>query len=71
MKSPGQRLYEFKCPAQIRVVPASCLPFATAGDALWVDNPVHQAPWHLLTQDCRASWERTAEGHSLFTGERA
>lgn len=67
-KTPGQILYEQKAPALVAVVRRVCLPFVEAGDVFSVPNPVHHAPWHLLTEDCRASWERTAVGHNLVAG---
>lgn len=67
MKTDGQTVYEHKNPSHIRVVRASALPFATAGDVLLVPNPVHQAPWNLLTEACRQRWEQYAIGHRLVS----
>lgn len=70
-KTAGQQVYEYCHPSRIRVVRASALPFATSDDVLTLPNPVHQAPWHLLTQDCRDYWERYAWGHHAVKKEIA
>jgi hypothetical protein len=70
MKTQGQRLYEYKHPSHIRVIPVEARQFATADDVIVVPNPTHHVPWHLLTEKCRQGWEQTAIGHHLFTGER-
>lgn len=67
MKTIGQRVYEHYHPAHIPVVHTSRLPFVTAGDVFMIPNPVHQAPYHLLTQDCRDYWERYAVGHRVVS----
>jgi hypothetical protein len=67
MKTIGQRVYEHYHPAYLRVVPTSRLPFVTADDVFMTPNPVHQAPYHLLTQDCRDYWERYAVGHHVVS----
>ena len=66
-KTKGQQLYEIECPTHIRVVLASKAKFATADDVFLVQNPVHHAPWHLITENARQKWERYAEGHHLVT----
>jgi hypothetical protein len=67
MKTDGQKVYEHYHPSQIRVVRTSVLPFPRAGDAFMVPNPVHQAPYHLLTQATRDYWESYAVGHHVVS----
>jgi hypothetical protein len=67
MKTDGQIVYEHKNPSHISVVPTQVLPFPTAADVVLVPNPVHQAPWNLLTEECRQSWEQYAVGHYLVS----
>jgi hypothetical protein len=67
MKTIGQKVYEHYHPSHIRVVRASALPFASSGDVFTTPNPVHQAPYRLLTQDCRDYWERYAVGHHVVS----
>ena len=67
-KTKGQRLYEYKSPPYIRVVPTSVLPFPRAGDACMMKNEAH-VPWNLRTQTCRDGWEKSAVGHNIFSGE--
>lgn len=69
-KTQGQRLYEYKHPSHIRVIPVHARSFATANDVLVVPNPEHHVPWRFLTEECRQGWELTAVGHYLFTEER-
>ena len=64
-KTPGQMLYEQLCPQQIAVIPLEKRIFATSADILMVKNPKFHAPWHLLTQRCRESYEQRAKGHHL------
>ena len=71
MKTLGQRVYEDCHPQRIPVVRKSALPFATAEDVFFVDNPVHQVPWHLLTQACRDRWEKYATGHHVVSGDNS
>lgn len=65
MKTNGQLLYEHKYPSHIRVVHENRRHFTTADDVMLM--PVHQVPWHLLTERCRQGWEKTAEGHWVFS----
>jgi hypothetical protein len=67
MKTNGQILYEYKHPTRIPVVHVNNRHFANAGDVMYM--PVHQAPWNLLTEACRQGWEKTAEGHHIFSKE--
>jgi hypothetical protein len=67
MKTDGQLVYEYYHPSRIRVIPVARKAFATAEDVLTVPNPVHQAPFHLLTQECRDYWERYAVGHHVVS----
>jgi len=68
-KTKGQRLYEHKHPPHVEVVLKSDV--FRRGPAFWIDNPNGHTPWRLLTQSCRDSWERSAEGHYLFAKEQA
>ncbi len=61
----GQRLYEYKHPPRVAMVPVARRHHATAGDVVMV--PVDHTPWRFLTQQCRDSWERSAVGHHLFS----
>lgn len=67
MKTDGQRVYEHYHPSRIRVVPTSVLPFPTPADVLYVPNPTHHAPYHLLTQAARDYWESYAVGHHVVS----
>ena len=63
-KSKGQILYEKLHPSHIQVIRAD-ISFPTAADIMLVPNPVHHAPWQLLTEKCRAYYEAQAIGHHL------
>jgi len=65
----GQMLYEHEHPTHIRVVPVGQVAFATVDDVILVPNPMHQAPWRLLTERCRQEYERRAVGHNFFSPE--
>ena len=67
MKTDGQILYEYKHPTRIPVVHTNNRHFANAGDVMYM--PVHQVSWHLLTEACRQGWEKTAQGHYIFSKE--
>ncbi len=69
-KTRGQRLYEHKNPEFIRVIPVDKRHFPTEADVFLTPNPnYNHAPWWCLTPRTKASWERSAEGHNLFSGE--
>lgn len=59
----GQRLYEYKHPPFLTLYDAR----APWGQPVSVEN--EHVPWRLLTEACRASWETTAQGHFIFSGE--
>ena len=67
MRTDGQKVYEYYHPSHIMVVPTRVLPFPTASDVMRIPNPVHQAPYHLLTQEARDYWERYAVGHHVVS----
>lgn len=69
-KTNGQRLYEYKHPPFIAMVPYAGRQFATEFDIVMVKNESH-TPWMFLTESCKASWERSAKGHHLFSNEAA
>lgn len=70
MKTNGQILYEYKYPTRVPVVHVNRRHFATAGDVMYMH--VDQTPWALLTLACREGWEKTAQGHHIFSkGETA
>ncbi len=71
MKTRGQRLYEYQNPERIAVVRWGHHHFATFNDILMVKNPEEPTPWRFLTKACQEGWEKTAEGHNLFSGENA
>ena len=68
MKTKGQRLYESKSPPMLRVVLFEGRRFATEADVMLLPNSNHIG-WEYLTQRYRDGWEKSAEGHSLFSGE--
>lgn len=67
MKTIGQRVYEHYHPSHIAVVSTASLPFANSDDVFMIPNPVHQAPYRLLTQACRDYWESYAVGHHVVS----
>jgi hypothetical protein len=69
-KTRGQRLYEHKNPTHIAVVPFEGRKFATSADIMMMPNDNH-TPWPFLSARCREGWERSADGHYLFSGEAA
>jgi hypothetical protein len=60
-KTNGQLLYEHHHPKYITLYTKRVF-----GDPVVVPNPEHVVPWHLLTDRCRESYERQAQGHYLF-----
>lgn len=69
-KTHGQRMYEYYHPSHIKVVRFEARHFATEADVFLVPNPAEPTPWRFLTEACRQSWEKTAQGHHIFTNER-
>lgn len=70
MKTNGQRLYEHKSPKHFEVVDVADRRFATSADVRVMKNENH-VPWEFLTEKSRQGWERTAQGHYLFSEVKA
>lgn len=61
----GQRLYEHRHPQFVRLYTRRVF-----GEPIDVPNPVHVVPWRLLTERCRETYEREAQGHYLFSDRK-
>ena len=68
LKTDGQILYEAKHPKRVHVVLYSD---HFRQSPFWAENPEFHAPWRLLTERCRQSWEMNAKGHNLVLSARS
>lgn len=67
MKTRGQRLYEHECPKHVTVV---LLSDTFRRNPFQVLNPEFHPDWRFLSDRCQDEYERRAEFHSMFSGEK-